>query len=1120
MAGTPKYILILVIAAATFLMGLFVIKQRRTLTNVAAFFLCATAALQSVFLLGREWNLDHGRVPLPWNNLADGTGVLFSLAAVFFALAFPRPIPLTKKIMIPLAIFSAVIAGIAFLGGNFSEHAVVEHVHVFRTTGFYKLYVVYVLTTMAATIGILLWKYRRGQFDETNGRERKALGNVLVAFVTAITVGVAFAFVEPILLHDVRYFYLQTIGFMIATSTVFYSIVRFNAFDIETVVHKTLSWLVLSAGPLVAALWLGTRIKPHLAEAPAWQSSLAIGGIGFVCGLYLYLAQPYIDQLFDRRTHDLRKALEKMIADLAVIREVRAMAEGILDHLCRVLSVDVACALVISDSGDRMTTIASRGVKPGDSVDLPPEVSDHLRDGAIVQSDGKRESEGSSEKSDPAWRWLKVSNLAVCVPLVQRGGLIGAVALGRKRNLKRFTTRELAFLTRAAAAASIAFSNSLLFERVRGLDRLKTEFLSEVAHELRGPLSGISNVAAGLLEGDAGSLSDDQKRLLDIIRATGSEMKDLVGHLLDLSKIEMGVMTYEFGPMDIASVIRLAVELARGALTAKGLDLEVDVEDGLPMIRGDKARIRQCVSNLLSNAVKYTDQGEIRLSCRSHEGSIRVSIQDTGPGLKPEEIQTIFERYQRGRAVGAIEGSGLGLTLTKEIVRAHGGEIFVESVPGHGSTFFFDLPVASSVPAPAEGARSGEESNSRSMDQLFTASSPLPDDHPIHGALIEVSGAGETIVAIDDNPAEREALRTFLAREGYHPLTAKDGIEGLDLARSKSPHLVVTDLIMPRLSGAELCRMLKNDPATASIPVILVTARDSLGDMILGLQMGADDFVAKPYDFRALSARVAALLRMRRIREELEEAQGRLMEMELIATSTGTLIHAIKNPLVVIQNYVKWMKASVDRADLQGTGKGLAHIEASATAISRIIDGLRRAHLDPPRRSPVHLPELLESVLRELTVTSMLESIQIEREYAEVLGTVDGDRIQLGLAFTNLLSNAIEAMPEGGILILRVVAADPGGIQMEIEDSGEGIREDLRKELFKPFVTTKAQGTGLGLWTAKRIIESNHAGRLTIESIAGKGAVVRVWIPMGRSVNEVQEEGVCHGKGQYLGHRG
>lgn len=238
-------------------------------------------------------------------------------------------------------------------------------------------------------------------------------------------------------------------------------------------------------------------------------------------------------------------------------------------------------------------------------------------------------------------------------------------------------------------------------------------------------------------------------------------------------------------------------------------------------------------------------------------------------------------------------------------------------------------------------------------------------------------------------------------------------------------------------------------------------------------------------------------------------AKGRLMEMELIATSSGTLAHSIKNPLVMIQNYVKYVKAGLQGMNYAKAMEGLEQIYSSADAISRILQGLRRAHLDPPRIMTVSLFDLMDICEREVLGDHPSAKYEIRKEY-EVNIPIEGDQHQLRMAFANLLVNALEAMPDGGRILIRIYGAYEG-MEIEIIDSGSGIQMDLQENIFKPFFTTKSSGTGLGLWTAKRIVEFNHGGRLTIESKNGKGTTARVWIPIVHQHWPVKSEVIQNG---------
>lgn len=241
-------------------------------------------------------------------------------------------------------------------------------------------------------------------------------------------------------------------------------------------------------------------------------------------------------------------------------------------------------------------------------------------------------------------------------------------------------------------------------------------------------------------------------------------------------------------------------------------------------------------------------------------------------------------------------------------------------------------------------------------------------------------------------------------------------------------------------------------------------------------------------------------LRTRELSERTQEfllAKSRLMEMELIATSSGTLVHAIKNPLLIIQTYVKLVNSAIDTMNYPRAKEGLDQIHRSSNTISRILQGLRRAHIDPAQKVVLRLPEVLEACERDVLGDQCHSQYQIIKRY-DVDTPIEGDQHQLRMAFTNLFINALEAMPQGGQVIFRTYESE-GGVCVSISDSGSGIEDKMVPNLFRPFFTTKESGTGLGLWTAKRIIEINHAGNLKVESEAGRGTSATAWLPIPHS---------------------
>lgn len=1099
----PKYLLIAFISAVVFLLGLIVIKQRRTLPHITGFFLCVFSALSLVFLLRREWSIDRNQVPLPWNNFFDAAVALQAFAAVSFALSFPTPSPHFKKIFIPLAAIALIVVGISLAGGNFSKHEIVNHIHVIEPSGFYSIYVAYSLTTMTVTIWTLLRRYRRLRTTETDDRAKKALRIILVGFSLSILIGYFFSVIQPILLDEIRYFYLLSVAFLVGAFSAFYAIVKYNAFDIETVIHKTLSWLFLSSVPLVGATLAALWLRPLVEDASTWTWAFVIGGMSSVIGLYLYTAQPYIDQLFDRRKYDLRKTLDETIRDLAVLQDLQPMAQKVLDQIFRVLPLQTASALILDPDRKQLLPVAVKNRPIGDSILVPSAVLETLRGGAMLEMDQIRPTNGPEEKEDSISQWFKEQGFVFCLPLIQNAELIGLIVLGRKRNLQPFTVREKTFLAQIGAAATIAFSNSLLLERVRELDRLKTEFLSEIAHELRVPLFGISSIAEGMLSDETCDLQEGRRRLIGNIRETAVEMKDLVDHLLDLSKIEMGIMAYDFREIEIGSIVRLAVELAGGSVSSKGLHLSVEVGESLPSIHGDKARVRQCLSNLLSNAIKYTDQGTIRVICQAKGKGVQIIIEDSGRGMTEEEARSVFERYRRGREVGQIEGSGLGLALTKEIIEAHGGTIGVESRVGAGSRFSFYLPGNIT----GEAVQTG--SHIHRMQPLIQRGRTLQateidakEDIPI--------GRGELLVIVDDSDMEREALRTFLEGKGFLVLTARNGVEGLDLVRSKRPSLLITDMIMPLLSGPELCSLLKEDTVTSAIPIIMVTARNHLGDMVFGIQMGADDYIAKPYDIRELSVRISALLRMQRIRDDLESARKQTVDLEKkqdhlnsILQNKNDLIlqlsHEVKTPLMALSSLVSNLNDGVVGPVTDRQKAYFIHLKTLSRRIRQLLTTLLHFALAESgairlQKRQIQIMDVACQVLFDLQ--PFLEERGIECMIAEsVRGkSVFADQDRIEQILLNLIHNAIKASPSGSRVIID---ADEKGSELivSVTDSGSGIPPAERMKLLQePLFSGKSQGEGLGLYISRYLVEL-HGGRIWFDTGEKKGTTFFFSVP-------------------------
>jgi adenylate cyclase len=402
-------------------------------------------------------------------------------------------------------------------------------------------------------------------------------------------------------------------------------------------------------------------------------------------------------------------------------------------------------------------------------------------------------------------------------------------------------------------------------EEAERASEAKTSFLANVSHELRTPLTsilGFARIIQGRLAERLLPLikSDDRRTQraikqvadnLEIILSEGRRLTALINNVLDLEKIESGKMDWANEPLSIALVIDQAHAATASLFAEKGLDFRREVAGDLPEIHGDRDKLVQTVINLISNAVKFTDQGSITCRAAAAGGEIVVSITDTGMGIAPADQPLVFEKFKQvgDTLTDKPKGTGLGLPISKEIVEHHGGRIWVESVPGKGSTFSFSLPIGQ---APVDGLAADGEVRVRTEDRDAIVAAL--------GARATASRpARKTILVADDDASIRGLLRQDLEAAGYPVIEAKNGQEAIDLARKKRPNLLILDVMMPEATGFDATMILRADPVTMGIPILMLTIVE---EKERAFRLGVDRYLPKPIDKDRLLTEVEALIAM------------------------------------------------------------------------------------------------------------------------------------------------------------------------------------------------------------------------------------------------------------------
>ena len=484
------------------------------------------------------------------------------------------------------------------------------------------------------------------------------------------------------------------------------------------------------------------------------------------------------------------------------------------------------------------------------------------------------------------------------VPLFADDKSIGSITLRQTHQPRRWQLTEVELAEAVAAQAAIAVQQSRLYQKTRSLaerlqevDRQKTEFFQNISHEFRTPLT----LMLGPLESTVEQQQDLPLEQAAIALRNSRRLLRLVNQLLDLQRLDAGRLQACFRPCDLGEFVYQIVESFRPYCEKKGLQL-ITQHNPCPPLYLDTEKFDKVLYNLLSNAMKFTAAGgKITVRVEPAGDHCLLRIKDTGIGIRTQQIPHLFERFHQadGSANRSYEGSGLGLALVKEFVDLHGGQISVESVYGEGSTFTVWLPIGKThLPLDQVLEISTEVQVRRAAVELAdlemvdradsTTEDLLPDlsliPH-VGGASIRSPDEQQLILVVDDNPDLRTYVSTILRASGYQVQTARNGAEGFRMAQRQSPDLIVTDLMMPRLSGLQMIWLIRKDDNLKGIPIILMTAKTDEETRISGSEGGADAYLAKPFNDRELKAEVRNLL-------ALKENERRVVELNTYLTES------------------------------------------------------------------------------------------------------------------------------------------------------------------------------------------------------------------------------------------
>ncbi|HYO72136.1 MAG TPA: ATP-binding protein [Archangium sp.] len=672
-----------------------------------------------------------------------------------------------------------------------------------------------------------------------------------------------------------------------------------------------------------------------------------------------------------------------------------------------------------------------------------------------------------------------------------------------------------------------------LYARLRQADELKTQFFANVSHELRTPLALILGPMERLLS--AGGTSAELRRELEVVERNARLLLRHVNALLDMSKLEAGAMRPVYAGIDLAALVRLVAANFDGLARERSITFDLETPGTMPA-QADAEKLERVLLNLLSNAFKFTPAGgRVRCALVEGGGRARLVVEDTGPGVPEALREAIFERFRQLEAspTRRFGGTGLGLAIARDFVRLHEGTLRAEEAPGGGARFVVELPFRAPEgtavrPVPAVGDEALAAEASVAAEELRTQAPPASE--PAARALANAP----SVLVVEDTADLRDFVARTLGQE-FRVEVAQDGEEGLRKVEALRPDVLVTDIMMPRMSGDVLLREVRARAGLNAMPVLLLSALADDALRVRLLSSGAQDYVVKPFLAAELTARVRNLATLKRTREALQNElkvqsddlealarelalRKRQLEASLEATQAAreqaqkasefksTLLrlisHELRTPLSVVQINLHLLGRERDALSARHQGL-LEKLNRSAYRLQHLMETiieynlLETGHVEPTL-SEVELAPLARKVVEECRPEAQRKLLTLELRLPPEPVLVRTDARLLHLVLLHLVTNAVKYTGQG--LVEVAVEALPGACQLAVRDTGRGIAPEDRERIFAPFEQLEdvqrkgAPGLGLGLVIVKQLVERLGA-TLSVASELGRGSTFVVTLP-------------------------
>ena len=609
------------------------------------------------------------------------------------------------------------------------------------------------------------------------------------------------------------------------------------------------------------------------------------------------------------------------------------------------------------------------------------------------------------------------------------------------------------------------------------LDKIKDEFLANTSHELRTPLNGIIGMTESLIHGAGGRLPEKAMACLNLVFASSRRLAGLVNDILDFSRIKNKDLHLSKTAVDLKPLADAVVSVIRNIYQQKPVTFHNLIPKNLPMVIGDENRLQQILFNLIGNAAKFTPKGKVTVDARHLDNRTEVRVTDTGIGIPDDQFEIIFQAFEQVDAGPSreFEGTGLGLSITRQLVELHGGKIHVESVLGIGSTFLFTLPccqdhqVPDSRPAIPTVARSAIETG------------PPPVDTPAITLENELCGDsfGQVLV-VDDDPVNLQVVANHLALENISYDTALNGAEALSrIASGPIPHLILLDIMMPKITGYDVCRELRRSYSPSELPIIMLTAKNHVADLVEGFKAGANDYLSKPFSKEELIARVRCHL-------DLQAAYLTFLENKRLEASV--LAESREKERARVQEE----KAKLEKLRYQLNPHFL--FNAMASIRGALMEDKETAHKMISKLAEFSRLALSRGAMETLTIGEELEAIRL---YLDMEQMRMGDYLSISIDVDPQIENMevpsllIQPLVENAIKYGSRTSPEELAVRVEIVEKEErvGIKISNTGVWVASGDPDRDTSNGMGLENVKQRLQKYFAGDYTFETSTGDGRV-------------------------------